>query len=50
MPIGVYTCVSLYYHIVYHNVNHYPADNDYCRFKSVLLVDQITFIGNEMSV
>ena len=28
--------------------NPYPADHDYCRFKSVLLVDEITVIGNEM--
>ena len=31
-------------------VNSYPADRDYCRFHSVLLVDQITVIGNEMCV
>ena len=27
---------------------HYPADHDHCHFLSVLLVDQITDIGNEM--
>ena len=27
-----------------------PADHDYCRFQSVLLVDQITVIENEMCV
>ena len=32
------------------NINPYPADHDYCRFQSVLLVDQITVIGNEMCV
>ena len=31
-------------------VNPYPADHDYCRFQPVLLVDQITDIGNEMCV
>ena len=30
--------------------NPYPADHDYCRFLSVLLVGQITVIGNEMCV
>ena len=30
--------------------NPYPADHDYCRFQYVLLVDQITIIGNEMCV
>ena len=30
--------------------NPYPADHDYCRFQSVLLVDHITVIGNEMCV
>ena len=30
--------------------NPYPADHDYCRFSSVLLVDQINTIGDEMSV
>ena len=32
------------------HVNPYPADLDYCRFYSVLLVEQITVIGNEMCV
>ena len=31
-------------------VSPYPADHDYCRFWSVLFVDQITVIGNEMCV
>ena len=31
-------------------VNPLPADHDYCRFKSVWLTDQITTIGNELSV
>ena len=30
--------------------NLYRTDPDYCRFQSVLLVDQITVIGNEMGV
>ena len=30
--------------------NSYPAYHDYCRFKSVILVDQITAIGNEICV
>ena len=30
-------------------VNPYPADHDYCRFQSVLFVDQITVIGKRMS-
>ena len=30
--------------------NPYPADHDYCRFKSVLLADKITVVGNEMTV
>ena len=30
--------------------NPYPADHGYCRFSSVLLVDQINTIGDEMSV
>ena len=33
-----------------HNGNSYPADHDYCRFYSDLLVDQITVIGNKMYV
>ena len=32
------------------NVNPYPAYHDYCRFQFVLLVEQITVIGNEMCV
>ena len=32
------------------HVNPYPADHDYCRFQPVLLVDQITDIGNEIGV
>ena len=24
------------------SINHYPADHNYCRFKPVLFVDQIT--------
>ena len=31
-------------------LNHLPADHDYCRFYPVLVVDQITDIGNEMCV
>ena len=31
-------------------MNPFPADHDYCRFESVLLVNQITAIGNEMFV
>ena len=33
-----------------HCVNHYPADHNYCCFKSVLLVAQITVIWKEMLV
>ena len=33
-----------------HNVNPHPADHDYCRFQSVLLVDQFTAIGDEMCI
>ena len=32
------------------SVNPYPADHDYFRFYSALLVDQITVIGNEFCV
>ena len=32
------------------SIEPYPADHDYCRFLSVLLVDQITVIGNDMCV
>ena len=28
--------------------NPYPADHDFVRFQPILLVDQITVIGNEM--
>ena len=28
-------------------MNPFPADHDYCRFESVLLVSQITAIGNK---
>ena len=31
-------------------VNPYPAIHDYCRFLSVLLVDQINVILNELCV
>ena len=35
---------------VYIYINPCPAEHDYSRFYSVLLVDQITVIGNEMHV
>ena len=30
--------------------DHMPADRNYCRFQPVLLVDEITDVGNEMGV
>ena len=32
------------------SVDPYVTERDYCRFKSILSVDQIAVIGNEMSI
>ena len=45
--IGVGSLITL---VIIARINPHPDDHHYCRFYSVLLVDQITVIQNEMCV
>ena len=40
--------LTVFMRVILYPLNPYPADHNYCRFQSVLLVGQITDIGNEM--